>query len=111
MRNRNILSPKERSARSKAAKLVHDMPLIVGSLVKMARTCGKQACKCTRGEKHTSWYLAMRHKGKRKMIHVPREFESAIFEGVKAYQELWEQMDVISQTSLSRITQPPKSAE
>jgi hypothetical protein len=111
MKNRNILSAKERSARSKAAKLVHDKPLIVGSLVKMARTCGKPTCKCTRGEKHTSWYLAMRHKGKRKMIHVPREFENAVFEGVAAYQELWEQMDVISQASLTRITQSPKGTE
>jgi hypothetical protein len=111
MRNRNILSVKERGARSRAAKLVHDRPLIIGSLVEMARTCGKPNCKCTRGEKHMSWYLALRHKGKRKMIHIPRECESPVFEGVKAYQELWEQMDVISQVSLARITQAPKGKE
>jgi hypothetical protein len=45
------------------------------------------------------------------MIHIPRECESPVFEGVKAYQELWEQMDVISQVSLARITQAPKGKE
>lgn len=104
MKHRNYLSQKERGARSKAAKLIHDKPLIVGSLVEMANTCGKPNCKCTRGEKHKSWCVAVRHKGKRKMIHIPRGSEDAVFEGVRAYQELWEQMDVISQASLERIT-------
>lgn len=104
MRHRNSLSEKERRARSKAVKLVHDKSLIVGSMVEMSRICGKPNCKCTRGEKHKSWCLAVRYQGKRKMIHIPRGSEDAVFEGVRAYQELWEQMDTISQASLERIT-------
>jgi len=111
MRHRNTLSERERKARSRAAKLVHDKPLIVGSLVEMARTCGKPNCKCTTGEKHRSWYLSLRHKGKRKMVHVPRGCEEAVFEGVKTYQALWEQMDAISQASLERITRFQKGKE
>lgn len=108
MRHRNALSAKERKARSKAAKLIHDQPLIVGSLVEMARTCGKPNCKCTTGEKHKSWYLSLRHKGKRTMIHISRGCEAAVFEGVRTYQELWRQIDAISQSSLERITRSHK---
>jgi len=103
MRHRHFLSEKERKARSKAAQLVHDKPLIIGSLVEMARTCGKSRCKCITGEKHKSWYLSLRQDGKRKMIHISRGCEEAIFEGVETYQELWKQMDAISQTNLKRI--------
>jgi hypothetical protein len=82
---RNFLSEKERNVRSRAAKLVHDKPLIIGAMVEMARKCGKSNCKCTIGEKHKSWYLALRHKGSRKMIHISRGWEEAVFEGVKTY--------------------------
>lgn len=103
MRHRNYLSKKERDARSKAAKLIHDKPLIVGSLVEMANTCGRLNCKCRRGERHKSWCLAVRYQGKRKMIHLKRGSEDAIFGGVNAYQGLWELMGTISQASLERI--------
>jgi len=38
MKPRNALPQKERHARSKAAKLIHDSPLVIGSLVEMANT-------------------------------------------------------------------------
>lgn len=103
MKHRSMLPEKERRARSRAAQLLHDSPIIVGGLVEMARTCGKPTCKCTAGEKHKSWYLSLRHKGKRKMIHVPRDCEEEIFKGIKAYQEVWEYMTLISEASLDRI--------
>jgi hypothetical protein len=111
MKPRSSLPPKERNARSKAAQLIHNKPLILGSLVEMANTCGKPNCKCAKGEKHKSWCVAMRHKGKRKMLHIPRGLEDAFFEGVKAYQELWEQMGIISEASLEHITSSRKGKE
>lgn len=104
MKPRSVIPQKERSARSKATQLIHSSPLILGSLVEMANTCGKPNCKCTKGEKHKSWCLAIRHKGKRKMIHVPRDHEDAVFEGVRAYQELWKQLETISEVAVERIT-------
>ena len=103
MKHRTALPEKERKARSKATQLIHEKPLIVGGMVEMARTCGKSGCKCARGEKHKSWCVSLRHKGKRKMIHIPRACEEEVFEGIKAYQTLWEQMGIISETSLERI--------
>jgi len=104
MKPRSSLPQKERSARSKAAQLIHDKPLILGTVVEMANTCGKPNCKCAKGEKHKSWCLAIRHKGKRKMMHIPREHKDAVFEGVRTYQELWKQMEIISEVNVERIT-------
>jgi hypothetical protein len=111
MKHRSSIPPKERSARSKAAQLIHDKSLILGSLVEMANTCGKPNCKCAKGEKHKSWCLAMRHKGKRKMIHIPRALEDSYFEGVKNYQELWRQLETISESSVERIPLSKKEKE
>jgi hypothetical protein len=111
MKNRSVLPERERRARSKATKLIHDKALIVGGLVEMVRTCGKPNCKCTKGEKHKSWCVSLSHKGKRKMVHIPHACEDAIFKGVKAYQELWEQMSVISEASLERILSSRKDKE
>ncbi len=103
MKHRNF-SQKERSARSRATQLIHSSPFVVGSLVEMARVCGKPNCKCTKGDRHKSWCLAVRDQGKRKMVHVPREWEESVFDWVKTYQELWKQMEAISQASVERIT-------
>jgi hypothetical protein len=102
MRHCGYLPDQERIARSKAAKLLHDKPFVVGSLVKMARTCGKAGCKCTRGDKHVSWYLAVRQKGVRKMICIPRQAEKDVFEWVNTYKEISEQIDIVSQQCLER---------
>jgi len=45
------------------------------------------------------------------MIHIPRACEEEVFEGVKAYQSLWEQMGVISETNLERILLSRKGKE
>lgn len=111
MKHRTALPENERKARSRATQLIHGKPLIVGGLVEMANTCGKPNCKCTRGEKHMSWCVSLRHKGKRKMIHIPRACEQEVFEGIKTYQSLWEQMEIISETSLERILSSRKRKE
>lgn len=111
MKHRNSLPEKERNARSKATKLIHDSPFIIGSLVKMRRVCGKPNCKCTRGDKHKSWCLSVRYQGKRKMVHIPHDLESAVFEWVHTYQELWKQMETISQAGVERIALSKKGKE
>ena len=111
MKHRNALPEKERRARSKAAKLIHDSPLVIGSLVEMANTCGKPNCKCTRGNKHKSWCLSVRDKGKRKMLHIPHEMEKEVFDWVYAYRELKQEMETISQANVERITLLKKTAK
>jgi len=104
MKHRNALPEKERRASSRAAKLIHDSPLVIGSLVKMANTCGKSNCKCAKGHKHKSWCLAVRDQGKRKMLHIPHELENEVFKWVDAYREIRKHMETISQANVERIT-------
>ena len=111
MRHRSYLPGQERLARSKATKLLHDKPFVAGSLVKMARTCGKKGCKCTKGDKHVSWYLAVRHKGTRKMICVPRQSEKDVIEWVNTYQEIARRIDAISQHCLERVVSGKKGRQ
>ncbi len=103
MRHRGQFSRSERFARSRLTKLLHDRPFLCGSLVRMQRACGKQGCKCTRGELHPSLYLAIRVGEKRKMIHIPQALESTAQQWIETYQEAWGLMEKISQTCLERF--------
>lgn len=97
------MNAKERSARSRLAKLLHTKPVLRASIVKMSRKCGKQGCKCNRGEKHVSPYLSTSFDGKRKMIYIPPELEETVAEWVGAYQETKKLIDEISRASLDRL--------
>jgi len=103
MRHRGQFTRSERVARSRLAKLLHDRPFLRGSLVRMQRICGKQGCKCTRGELHPSLYLAIRAGEKRKMIHIPQALEATAQQWIGTYQEAWGLMEKISQVCLERF--------
>ena len=45
------------------------------------------------------------------MMHIPRELEDAYFEGVKTYQELWKQLETISEATVERIILSKKDKE
>jgi hypothetical protein len=101
---RNRLSPDERAARSRLARLLHAAaPLLRGSLVTMARVCGKPSCKCARGEKHVSLYLAVRHEGKRKMIYIPSELEDRVRQAIDDGARVDQWLDQISQSFLREL--------
>ena len=110
MRHRGYLPAKERQARSRLAQLLHQKPLLIGSLVSMPRVCGKPECKCTRGELHPGLYLALRVGGKRKMIHVPQLLEAQVRQWVETYQEAWELMEKVSEACYRRFFQEKQQA-
>jgi hypothetical protein len=87
VKHRATIPAPERVARSKLAQIVHDRPFLQASLVTMKHTCGKPACRCARGDKHVSLYLATRLEGKRKMIYVPKSLEDMVRTWVRTYQE------------------------
>ncbi len=106
MTHHSQLPPKDRAARSRLIQLLAaNNPLARASLVSMARTCGKKECKCAKGEKHISLYLATRVGKTRKMLYVPPKLEDlarALVENVRKAEALIEEM---SQASLERFTQ------
>jgi len=103
MRHRGQFARPERVARSRLAKLLHQQSFLCGSLVSMHRVCGKEGCKCTRGELHWGLYLAMRVGEKRKMVHVPQALEASARRWVATYQEAWRLMEEVSQACFERF--------
>ncbi len=103
MKHRGQFSRSERSARSRLAKLVHEQPFFCGSLVPLHRVCGKEGCKCSRGELHPGLCIALKVGEKRKMIYVPQVLEATARRWVSTYQQAWRLMEEISNASLERF--------
>lgn len=103
MKHRGQFSRSERSARSQLAKLVHEQPFLCGSLVELHRVCGKEGCKCSRGELHPGLCVALRVGKSRKMIYVPQAMQAAVRRWVATYEKAWHLMEEISQATLERF--------
>ena len=101
MKSRSQRPGEQRHARSRAVQHIAENPLLRGSLVSMARTCGKAGCHCRQGEKHVSLYLSVRLNNRRRMIYVPPAMENTVRGWVENAQEVDHLLDFISQQCLS----------
>src|SRR6266545_5775613 len=82
-------------ARSRLTSMLQSRPMLRAGLVTMARSCGKKACKCAKGEKHVSLYLSLKVGRSRKMVYVPPALEEKVRTWAGDYREaaaLWEKM-------------------
>ncbi len=93
----------EREARSRLAQLLRGQDMICGSVVSMARTCGKAGCRCARGEKHVSLYLSVKMEGRRRMVYVPPELEEEARRCVAAWREADALVQTVSAACLGRV--------
>lgn len=98
----------EELQRSRAVDIIDKKPIIAGSIVEMVHTCGKPGCRCASGDKHVSPYLAIRRKGKRAMISIPRDLEGQIRQTVENYKELMELVDALSTRSIDAFVAKKK---
>jgi len=105
MKSRSQRPAEERHARSRAVQHIAENPLLRGSLVSMARTCGKRGCHCQRGEKHISLYLAVRFNNRRRMIYVPAAMEDTVRGWVQNAHEIDHLLDFICQQCLTQFLQ------
>ena len=103
MRHRGQFTRSERFLRSRLAKLIHEQPFLCGSLVSLNRVCGKEGCKCSRGELHPGLCIALRVGEKRKMIYVPQSLETQVRQCVATYQEIWRLMEKVSEACSQRF--------
>lgn len=110
MASRPQRSARERDARSRAVKTVADEPLLRGSLVLMHRVCGKEGCHCQQGEKHASWYLAVRRGKQRKMIYIPPAMEETVRQWVENGRRVDELLDFVSQQCLEQFLEQKEQA-
>ena len=103
MVSRTRFGPKERSARSRLAQLLHDHEVIRGSVVAMARRCGKAGCRCEQGQKHVSLYLSVKIEGKRRMVYIPARLEQEVRQRVDAHREVERLTEVVSEACVNRV--------
>jgi len=81
-----------RDARVK--KLAQAGSLLSGSLVRIAKHCGREGCRCQsvgrggRGEKHVGWYLTRYHAGKTQTTYVPVDLVLEVRAWVKEHRRV-----------------------
>lgn len=78
-------------------------PVVTASLVEIARKCGRNGCKCNRGEKHVSHYLTMKEGGKTRTVYVPKEMLEEVREWVDECHRLREEMRESSDLAIALI--------
>jgi hypothetical protein len=105
MSPRSQLSFPERHARSQLAQLITQQPFLRGSLVERARRCGKPTCRCRQGQPHRSLYLAVRHRGRRALLYIPRSLEETVRLWLHNGRRLREQLETLNQQQLEQLLQ------
>ena len=91
--------------RREAAKAMPRIQEVVrGSIVVMNRSCGKASCRCQKGHKHRAVYISQRHKGKTRMIYVPKDSEVKIERFINNYRKIKAVLDGISQINIGMLT-------
>ena len=109
MTHPNKFAPRERTARSRLTQMAHAVEFICGSVVSMARRCGKKGCHCVQGEKHVSLYLSVRTNGKRRMVYIPPELEETVRQQIAAWRESERLTEEISAACLQRVLEQKRS--
>ena len=71
-------------------------PLMAGSLVQIAKHCGRPGCRCQKGQKHVGWYLTRSVDGKTQTTYVPLDLRKEVDGWIKAHRRLKQLVEEIS---------------
>jgi len=69
----------------------------------MERACGKKNCRCLKGHTHHSLYISQYHKGRPRMVYIPRKNEESVLRLVKNYQILKSAIYNASELNIGRF--------
>lgn len=100
------LPPEERRLRSQLHQLLsRSEGMVHGSLIEVARRCGKPSCRCATDEdaKHRSLYLGRTHEGKTTMEYVPKHLEQTVREWVDDCRAALELIEGINSQGRARL--------
>lgn len=93
----------KRFIEARVKKLRAERPVLVASLVRIARSCGRQGCRCQRGEKHVGDYLTFKVAGKTKTVYVPRAMVAEVRSWIQEHRRLRKLSDEISQLAIAQV--------
>ena len=85
-RNINMLT-RMRDARLK--KLAQVKPFIAGTIVEYGSVCGREGCKCVRGEKHPMAHLTYKDANQKTVsVYIPVDKRQEVVEWAEEYKRL-----------------------
>jgi len=100
---RTQFPPAERAVRSKVAKVLHEEPLMRGTLSVRRLTCGKRSCRCHAGHKHLALYLTFGKEGRVHQVFVPKDAEAQVRAWVRNYAAVREGLERLSEMYRERL--------
>ena len=103
MTSRTQRSSQERQARSRAAQLLANEPLLRGTLVLRQRSCGKSYCRCQKGQEHPALYLHTRSGDRRVRLYIPPALHETARRWVDNGRRVKRLIDRISQHHLQAL--------
>jgi len=81
-------------------------PLMRGTVVELATTCGHATCRCAQGgEKHKKLYFSVSAKGKTKLIYLGKERGALAKRYVDNYKALAELIDEMTRINMDLLRQ------
>jgi hypothetical protein len=105
MTSRTRRSGQERQARSRAAQLLANEPLLWGTLVMRLRCCGKSYCRCRRGQKHPALYLYTRSGGRQIGTYIPKALHDTVRQAVDNARRVKQLLAQVAQENLQTLHQ------
>jgi hypothetical protein len=105
MSQRSQRSAPERFARSQLAQWITELPFLRGSLVVQTRSCGKPTCRCQKGQRHRSLYLAVNHRGQRALLYIPHALEETVRQCLANGRRIDQQLQALHQHQLEQWLQ------
>ena len=88
---------------SRVKKLKAAGPVLVASLVQIAKRCGRTGCHCQSGEKHVGTYLTFKEQGKTRTVYVPLELREEVARWIAEHRRLKQLMRELSALSVARV--------
>lgn len=103
----------EREARSRLHQLLSEAEgFLHGSLIVMARRCGKPSCRCASddGARHLSLCLGQTRGGKTTTLHIPADLEPLVRQWVDNFQQASRLLEQLSQEGRGRLAKAKTKA-
>lgn len=88
---------------ARVRRLARIGPVMAGSLVQIAKHCGRPGCHCQNGQKHVGWYLTRSVAGKTQTTYVPQELRKDVQGWIEAYRRLKQWIAEISDLNRALI--------
>jgi hypothetical protein len=105
----DVASKTSRQLRARRRSLARSLPdvegLISGSVIEQGRKCGKEGCRCTRGELHGPYtYVVLpRAGGRARSVYVPAAAAEAVSQGAAVSLSVRRSLEEISAINIELL--------